>query len=1021
MRSLSLSMVVALAGVSMSFAGSTVWSYDKPKGNDMQPAYWYSYAQPQPNTTGVLDTTADGYMRFTTALDLNSDQYSVAGFGFAWKSDGQDIPVDLSAHSGLCLTYKADRPFRLDLKQATISDYNYYGVILPATNEFTSKFLDFHNFAQEEGWGAQVNLDLTQQLTIQMSYKAGIAEKLESSDANRNKNVIQISAVSLGECAAVIEEPSLKVLEPYDKLQEITIKETDSLKIPLSKVFAAAEGQSVTIVTSMTANLLTMVKPTGAPTLNDELVFVSRNVSADTSLSLVVLALSGSNSEMAQFTVKITDNGEGPVGPTCPGDPECPDDPPSENHPPKVLEPYDVAQTIKINEVDTLKIPLNTMFADEDNDKLTFVVDKSAPLVKVLTELDKAILEDTLKIVPTGVKKDTVILVTVYAADKDTMVSCNLFIDIKDMNMPPVSVNVEYEVYENESLIVPFNRGIRAQGSDPDGDDFVVVPIDSTKHGKLFGFDQMGAFTYTPDKDFCGNDTLTYVFVELENHEMISTKGIVVIRVKPINHAPTVTVVDSTFLKKIWTFDINFNADTVPQIKISTKALVFNDVDVSAGLQTFTYKATGTKIIATVDSVNANYYFISVKPVNGAAGNGSIFFFATDGDDSVGVTLNVKLVSPSDAAIVEKDEYVAFNDTILTVSAKEGVLANDIYPEGVTKGMEAIIAQNPTNGTLTLNKDGSFTYKPEAGYLGLDYFGYYNVLNGIKSKAVIVTISVEKRNQLPMIAVKSATLDTTVTEDFPTSKAIKFADDVVASWFKDPEGDPLTFSAKSKDGKLKVQITDKGILEINSAPDSTGKAYVVVTATDKKSGSVDLEFCVTITPVNDKPVVVHSDTAYVSQSGWTVTWNLDTLVADVDGDALTYAPNVTNALSKYLTVTMKGSVLTVKANDDVKFKDDQVFAIGVKVSDPSKQTVTLPLYMIVGTRPIGLMPQLAQPKSNWQNAVMAKRGSAKMIDMQGRVIWNAKLPVNPAEVFNASAQVQGRKILRVNNQIWTIK
>jgi hypothetical protein len=29
--------------------------------------------------------------------------------------------------------------------------------------------------------------------------------------------------------------------------------------------------------------------------------------------------------------------------------------------------------------------------------------------------------------------------------------------------------------------------------------------------------------------------------------------------------------------------------------------------------------------------------------------------------------------------------------------------------------------------------------------------------------------------------------------------------------------------------------------------------------------------------------------------------------------------------------------------------------------------------------------------------------------------------VNPAEVLGASAQVQGRKILRVNNQTWTIK
>ena len=82
--------------------------------------------------------------------------------------------------------------------------------------------------------------------------------------------------------------------------------------------------------------------------------------------------------------------------------------------------------------------------------------------------------------------------------------------------------------------------------------------------------------------------------------------------------------------------------------------------------------------------------------------------------------------------------------------------------------------------------------------------------------------------------------------------------------------------------------------------------------------------------------------------------------------------------------------------------------------------MTIPLYIIADI-PEGLNPQLAQPKASWQNAVMTKRGTVSIMDMQGRVIWKAKLPVNPAEVKNASAQVQGRKILRVNNQTWTIR
>ena len=1025
MKSLSLSLVMALAGVTMGHA-ATVWSFDKPTGNDVQPEKnWYSYAQPEPNTIGELTQTTEGYKQFNTALDLNSDQYSVAGFGFVWKfTNGNETAVNLSAYSGLCLTYKADRPFRLDLKQATITDYNYYGVVLPATSEFQSKFLDFQNFAQEEGWGERVNLDLTQQLAIQMSYKAGIAANLEESDANRHKNLITISAVSLGDCETVVEKPNLTLLEPYDKAQTVTMKETDSLKIPLTKVFSAPEDADVLVMTSLSAsNILTLVKPAGSPTINDELVYVSKNIDKDTSLMLTVLALSGTESVKTQITIKITDEGEGPVGPTCPGDPECPDDPPAENHPTTVLAPYDVEATIiSMKEADTMKIALGDLFADEDNDKLTFVIEKSAELMKVLTPIDKATLNDTINIVPFGVKKDTTIVISVFATDgKSDLVHVNYIVTIEDSNTPPVAADTSYTVTEGESLVVPIVRGLAVIGFDADDDDFLVVPIDSTKHGKLTEFSQLGSFVYTPEKDFRGDDTLTYVLVETANHDMISNKATVVIHVEPVNAKPTVTVADSAFLKDTLALDMDFDEDTVGQIKIPTKSLVFSDREVTEGTQKFTYKAVGTKIVAAVDSVTASTYFISLKPVAKATGLGSIFFYATDGKDSVGITLYVKLVSPKDVAQAVKDEYSTFNDSTLTVDAKKGVLANDTYPEGTTKGMEAALAQKPANGTLTLNKDGSFTYKPDDGFEGIDYFGYYAVVNGTKSKAAIVTVVVEKRNLLPTVVVKAETLDTTVTEDFPTSKALKYTKSLVASWFKDPEGDSLTYSAKSKDGKLKVEITTAGVLEINSVPDSTGKANVVVTATDKNSGSKSFEFCVNITPVNDKPVLLHADTLYVFAENWKVKWDLDTLVKDVDGDELTFVPNETSALTKYMTISIKGSVLTVTSIDGLKYKEGQKFALGVTVSDPDKQKVTIPLYIIVDEKRANLKPQIALPKNNWQNAVMAKRGTAKIMDLQGRVIWNAKLPVNPAEVLNASARVQGRKILRVNNRTWTIK
>jgi hypothetical protein len=1029
MKSLSLSILMVLAGTVSSFAGASVWSFDKQRGNDVQPAYWYSYQDSTTQTYGVLKDLADGYKEFSATLNLNlgEGKTSATGFGIAWKqTNRQDVPIDLSSYDGLCLTYKATNPFRVDFKQSSVTDYNFYGVVLQAKDEFTSSFIDFKNLAQEVGWGKTVDLDLTQQLGVQMNYKTGIAEAVDGAD--KNKNVITIKAISLGECesSVVVADTSFKILEPYDKVQSVTLKAKDSLKVVLSKVFSVGVGESLTITSATTpTGLLTKVKPTGAVTLSDTLVYVPASVDKDTSATLIIFGVKGTESKSVQINVNITPDTSTVVGPVCPGDPSCPDNPPPpENHPTKVLAPYDTGAVVldTIPESDTLWIPLAKLFADEDNDKLMFVVETSAPLMKNLTPLDKVTLKDSLALIPVNVKKDTSLIVAISATDtKSDLVKVSFIVSIKDLSRPPVAVDIEYETNEDEIFTVSGGNTIGKKTSDPDGDDFIVVLIDSTKYGKLTLFTNFGSFTYKPEQNFHGDDTLTYVLFETANHSVMSQKGTVVIHVKPVNDPPGFVVVDSTFLKDTLALDMDFDEDTVKQIKIPTKSLVFGDQEVNEGSQKFIYGAVGEKIVAAVDSVTANFYFISVKPVTGATGLATIFFYASDGIDSVGVKIGVKLISPKDVAQAMNDEYTAFNDTVLTVSAKDGVLANDKYPEGMTKGMTAELAQKPSHGTLTFNKDGSFTYKPNEGFEDVDRFGYYCVINETKSKAAIVTIKVEKRNQLPTVVVNPATLDTTVSEDFPSSKALKYPRSVIASWFKDPEGDSLTFTAKSKDGKLKVEVTDKGILEINSVLDSTGKSYVVVTATDKKSSSKSFEFCVTITAVNDKPVALRRDTVYVKdKSGWKVKWDLDTLVRDVDGDELTFTPNETSALKKYMTISMKGSVLTATAVDGVKFKEGQMFALGVTASDPSNANVTIPLYVVIGTK-TGLMPQLAKPKNNWQNAVMAKRGTVRMMDMQGRVIWNAKLPVNPAEVMNASAQVQGRKILRVNNQTWTIK
>ena len=72
--------------------------------------------------------------------------------------------------------------------------------------------------------------------------------------------------------------------------------------------------------------------------------------------------------------------------------------------------------------------------------------------------------------------------------------------------------------------------------------------------------------------------------------------------------------------------------------------------------------------------------------------------------------------------VANDDQYSVDEDETLTVTAPDGVLANDYDPDG--DEITATIYSSPSHGNLTLNLDGSFTYEPDDNYFGQDSFKY---------------------------------------------------------------------------------------------------------------------------------------------------------------------------------------------------------------------------------------------------------------------------------------------------------
>ena len=104
------------------------------------------------------------------------------------------------------------------------------------------------------------------------------------------------------------------------------------------------------------------------------------------------------------------------------------------------------------------------------------------------------------------------------------------------------------------------------------------------------------------------------------------------------------------------------------------------------------------------------------------SGPDSFTFKANDGAlDSSPATLSITITSINQITTAGGDAYNTDRNPPLSVSAP-GVLANDTDTDGDALSVELV--NGPTSGTLTLNPDGSFTFMPQAGFVGLITFTY---------------------------------------------------------------------------------------------------------------------------------------------------------------------------------------------------------------------------------------------------------------------------------------------------------
>ncbi|WP_345375540.1 Ig-like domain-containing protein [Frondihabitans cladoniiphilus] len=248
---------------------------------------------------------------------------------------------------------------------------------------------------------------------------------------------------------------------------------------------------------------------------------------------------------------------------------------------------------------------------------------------------------------------------------------------------------------------VPAAQGLLSQST---GSNLTVAVTTNPQHGSVT-LGTAGAYTYTPAANFSGTDTFGYTVTDANGQTATGTV--------------TVTVLPKA------------NEDMLGAIAPGTStifpATAFTANDGGAGLRitAVTQPAIGTVVLNADGTVT-----FTAGPT--ASGDATFTYTITD---AAGRTS----AAPADVTISDvatPDSATTPAGSTLTVAAP-GVLGND-----TGTNLKATLGDAPLHGTVQLATDGSYVYKPTAGFSGIDRFTYTATDTNGDTATGLVTITI---------------------------------------------------------------------------------------------------------------------------------------------------------------------------------------------------------------------------------------------------------------------------------------
>ncbi|HIF9402216.1 TPA: retention module-containing protein, partial [Photobacterium damselae] len=454
---------------------------------------------------------------------------------------------------------------------------------------------------------------------------------------------------------------------------------------------------------------------------------------------------------------------------------------------------------------------------------------------------------------------------------------------IVDINGQPIGDDLSVEVAEDSSI----NGQLTA--TDADGDDLTFELVDGSEptNGQVT-VNPDGSWEYVPNTDFNGEDSFTVVVDDGNGGTDTIT---VTVNVTPVNDVP---------------IGDDVSAETQEETAV-TGQLTATDVDGD----NLTFKpGTNPENGSVTINADGSWEYVPNPEFNGEDSFTVVVDDGNGGTDTITVTVNVTPIN--DAPVGEDVTAETQEETAVTGQ----LTATDVDGDNLTFKQ----GSDPTNGSVTVNPDGSWEYVPNPEFNGEDSFTVVVDDGNGGTDTITVTVNVTPVNDAPVGENVSAETqeDTVVTGQLTAT---------------DVDGDNLTFKPGSNPENGSVTINADGSWEYVPNTDFNGEDSFTVVVDDGNGGTDTITVTVNVTPTNDAPV--GEDVSAETQEETAVTGQLT--ATDADGDNLTFKPG-TNPENGSVTINSDGSWEYVPNPD---FNGEDSFTVVVDDGNGGTDTITV--------------------------------------------------------------------------------